>query len=253
MRFAPNSRAAVGVRQVARIAFACFVAQPVAAMAFCSPSNVGAGALHLWPRSQSGALTVSAIGGQAVDMPLPGSGVNVRGASTAAFVLDCAHDDHWKVRFVFAVPPRHELEGTGSLVAVGVVGSGRQWSPALLLIHTFRAPQQTIRPFVGAGFDYTFFKQVRITNSAFRSTFFGPDATTTASASPSWNPAFVAGLSFRIDDRWSVEAAAIHAPVRTRLTVVADNTAAGAPITAHADLKNRAMIGFVTLNYRLDR
>lgn len=239
-------------RLAAAVALSGLYGIPNVAAAWCSPSSVGAGALHLWPGSRSGPLTIDSIGGQPVSLPLPASGVRATEVSTAGFLVDCSHDEHWKLRFFFAVPPQDRLAGSGSLQSQGRIGTARQWTPALLLIHDFGPQGQFVRPFMGAGVDYTFFRRVRVTNDAFRASYFGPDSVITASASPSWNPAIVAGLSFQVDARWRVEASAIHAPVRTRLALRADNTAAGAPITAYATLKNRSTVGLVTLNYQFD-
>lgn len=227
------------------------VAGAAGAQAFCSNVVLGAGVIHIAPRNSSGPLVLESAGGRPVGQAAPGSGVKIKDAETLLLTGDCEIDEHMKLRVSIGSPPKHELAGAGTMSPAGVVGSARQYSPALLGIYTFLPAETTVRPFLGAGLNYTFFRSASISNAQFSAANFGPNATTKVSLSPSWNPVFIAGLRFRIDDRWSIGTDVTYLPVNTRISVAASNTAAGVPLTYYVDAKNRTLIGTLTLHYKL--
>ena len=218
--------------------------------AVCPSLTVAAGWIHLNPRSSSGPLVLREANGVPVNMPQAGTGVRALSADTVLLTAECAANDNWSLQFVFGVPPNSKLAGSGALDGAGVIGEGRQYSPTWLLKYCFGAPADSVRPFVGLGFSYTFFRQSRITNGAFRSATYGPNATTDVAASSSWNPAYNAGLKFRISDAWSVDTGLGYAPVKTRITVIADNTQAGVPLKVTSEMRMRTIGTSVTLNRR---
>jgi outer membrane protein len=90
-----------------------------------------------------------------------------------------------------------------------------QIAPTLFLNYKFGEPSQALRPYLGVGINYT-----RLTT----------DLTSTGEAyysgvpmkltlSPSWGPAAQAGLSYKIDKNWSVNAGVSTAFVSTTLRV----------------------------------
>jgi outer membrane protein len=66
--------------------------------------------------------------------------------------------------------------------------------PTLSAVYTF-APDATIRPFVGAGINYTL---------TFEEREYGPLAGTEVKLGNSWGLAAQAGLNFKVNDRWDV-------------------------------------------------
>ena len=208
------------------------------------------GVVRIYPRSSSGPLTVRQVGAMEVDLPQVGSGVESLPANTLTATVEAPLTAHVGVELALGFPPTHDLRGTGSLESVGVIGEGQQWSPAVLLKYHFGEPGATLRPYVGAGVDYTFFRKTKITNDAFTAANYGPNATTRVSVNPSWNPLAIAGLDWRLDGRWTIGASLAYAPLKARIETVADNTALGVPIRVTTDIHNHTLVGGVNLAYR---
>lgn len=231
------------------IAASIGVAGPAAA---CERVNFGVGVAHIAPRSSSSPLVITEMGGVATHMPLEGTGVRARNASTLLLLGECQTSERFKVRLSFGWPPTHHLEGTGTLAPVGEIGKFQQLSPTLLAIYSF-APSPRVRPFAGLGINYTWFKRVHLTNDAFRQNFFGPESTASADVSPSWNPVAAAGAQFSWGSAFSIEAAVSYLPLKAKATVSADRTAQGVPVKVTSELKSRSVITSLTLNYSWGR
>ena len=239
-------------RALAAVACAQCIVSSAAAM--CTAINGSGGLVHIDPRSSSGPLVVREIGGQSVDIPFPDSGFRAKSANALLLTLDCVRGEQLKFRLALGwPPPKHNLEGTGALAGYGVIGDGQQLSPAVLAIWTFGSQQQAVRPFVGAGLNYTWFRHSRITNEAFRQQTFGPNAVTSVDLTRSWNPVATVGLAFSLPSGFSLEGAATYAPLKSRVTVTADNTAFGATVRSTTELKNRTVAASLTLGYSWGR
>lgn len=172
--------------------------------------------------------------------------------SANTLVLSYEHfwTDQVSTQLALGIPPRHKLQGTGSLATAGVIGDGQQLSPAVLVKYNFGEAEQRLRPYIGAGLNYTWFRKAHITNDSFRQATYGPAATTELSVSPSWNPVYNVGMNYRLDERWSVGLSVAYAPLKTRITVAADNTSFGAPVKVVTDVRIRTLAIGMNLGYR---
>jgi outer membrane protein len=215
-----------------------------------SENLVSVGWAYIDPRSSSGPLTVTEIGGQPVDQPQAGTGVKLLPANTLLLSYERDWDDHLSTQLALGVPPTHELRGTGTLAPFGVLGEGQQWSPALIMKWHFLEPGATWRPYLGLGVSYTWYRRSRITNGAFVAAFYGPAATTKVSVSPSWSPVATAGIDWRLGARWSFGLSLAYAPLKTHITVEADNTQFGVPVTVVTEVQTHTLAGGVSLGYR---
>lgn len=205
---------------------------------------------YIDPRSSSGPLTLVNVGGMPVHQPQSGTGVKVNSATTALFGWEHFWSNQVSTKLMLGYPPTHELQGTGTLASAGVIGEGQQLSPAVIVKYTFGEQEQRLRPFVGFGINYTWFRETHITNDAYRRAAFGPAATTTVTASSSWNPVYNLGLSYRLDEHWSLGVSLVHLPLKTRITVVAQNMALGANTAVVADVRLRGICSELFLGYR---
>lgn len=205
---------------------------------------------YIDPRSSSGPLTVSAIGGLPVDQPQAGTDVELKPANTLVMSYEYYWNEHLSTQAALGIPPTHELRGTGTLAPFGVLGEGQQWSPALIVKWHFFEADAAWRPYLGLGVNYTWYRRTKITNSAFVDAVYGPDATTQVSASSSWNAVYNAGLDLRIDSNWSLGVSLSYSPLKTRITVNANNTAIGLPVTVITDVQTKTLVGVVNLAYR---
>mgnify|MGYP005845681057 CR=1 FL=1 len=121
---------------------------------------------------------------------------------------------NWAVELLASAPFEHDIDGAGALDALGEIGDTKHLPPTLSLQYHF-LPDQTIRPYVGAGLNYTLFFDdstnaglhdgvVATANGALGANFSGGN--TNLSIDDSFGPALQAGIDFDITDNlfWNV-------------------------------------------------
>jgi outer membrane protein len=200
-------------------------------------------------RSSSGPLRVSELNGVPLYLPQPGTGVSISNTQTLAVTIAYALSDHVWLQAVLGWPVDQELRGTGTLSGAGVIGKGQQLSPALLLKYSFGESTDFVQPFLAAGANYTTYRKSRVSNDAFRISTYGPFSTTQASATSSFSPVVEAGADFRINERWFVNGSIAYTPIRTTLSVQAQNTPQG-NVKTSVDVKLNSVAVGVNIGYR---
>lgn len=208
------------------------------------------GWVHIDPRSSSGPSTLVSYGGLPVYQPAYGTSVKSLSANTAVFAYERFWTDHFSTQLALGYPPTHKLEGGGTLKIFGVLGDGQQLSPAFIFKYNFGEPEQRLRPYVGLGINYTWYRKTRITNQVFQAASYGPYASTSVWNTTSWNPVYNIGLNYRLDDHWSVGLSMAYTPLKTRINVDAVNTQFGVPVTVVNELKSRTLATAVNVGYR---
>lgn len=91
--------------------------------------------------------------------PVPGGEIGVKNNTTLALELGYALSDAWMARFAFGIPPTTTLSAKGTLTALvppltGTLGKVTYGPAALTMTYSFGAPG-SIRPYAGAGINYT--------------------------------------------------------------------------------------------------
>ncbi len=135
--------------------------------------GVSAGWLHVMPQSNSQGVygkTGAALGGLSVSAP--DSGLEVKDADTAGLMLDYFVNDNVSLEMVLGAPPRMELEGVGSIKALGIPVANLSnystaakvdaYTPTITARYHFGAIDNKFRPYVGAGFMYAVFNNVKV-------------------------------------------------------------------------------------------
>lgn len=154
--------------------------------------------------------------------PFVPSGLNlhVDNVTTLYFAYVRALSANWDLELTAGYPPLTKTEGRGpakigSLPYNGQVISTARWlAPSLLLEYVFGDPSDRLRPYFGAGVNYTQFisRQSTALGNALNG---GP---TSISLPPSIGPAITAGLSYKVTDRWHLYASYSVAQVNSKLT-----------------------------------
>lgn len=105
--------------------------------------------VNIKPQDDSGTLSVNGAPG------ITGSGVSVD--SDAIFKVDITYmlDRNWGTELILGYS-EHEISGTGTISTLGQVAKTKALPPALTLQYHF-APDANIRPYIGAGMNYTYF------------------------------------------------------------------------------------------------
>ena len=104
--------------------------------------TVGIGAHQVAPKSDNGTLVATPLGNLAMDV-----GNNVRPTITAEYFIK----DNLGLEVLAALPFQHDID----VVGVGKVGSTKHLPPTVSLQYHFG--EGTVKPFVGAGINYTLF------------------------------------------------------------------------------------------------
>ncbi len=78
----------------------------------------------------------------------------------------------------------------------------------------------------------------------------GPGGQAKASLSPSWNPAFNAGLSYNISKSWYATASLTYLPLKTNATVSAVAANGQTVLTNKTHITANPWITFVGVGYR---
>jgi len=86
-------------------------------------------------------------------------------SDTQAFAnLSYMIEDNVALELLAATPFSHDIVGTGSLSSLGKVGETKQLPPTFSVQYHFK-PKATVRPYMGAGINYTVFFDEKATNT----------------------------------------------------------------------------------------
>lgn len=161
---------------------------------------------------------------QATDIngPFTPSGLNLKVNSLVTLYLAYVRSfsTHFKVELAFGYPPLTKTVGSGPATLGSVpyngqtIATARWFSPSLLAEYEFGDANSRLRPYVGAGVNYTKFL-ARQSTAAGDAASGGPTSITLPAA---LGPAATVGLSYEITDRWHVYASYSAAIVDTKLT-----------------------------------
>ncbi|MGO4327742.1 OmpW family protein [Cupriavidus sp. 2TAF22] len=224
-----------------------------AAQAQSAGSNVlSLGWFRVMPNSSADPLTVDSVNGFPVGQPKPGTGAEIQSADTVGISLEHYFTDNIGVDFVFGIPPKHDVAGEGSFAKYGMLGSVKQWSPAVLVKYHFLDAKSKFRPYIGIGVNYTWFTGETITNQTFVKSEFGPNATMSASAKSSWNPVFNVGANYAVTDNWFVGISVSYVPLSTTASFTAQNAGAAGnqTVQSHTKIKIDPVVTFLNVGYR---
>jgi len=194
-----------------RIALACalaLAASPALAQS-AGTWTVGVGVHNVAPKSNNGTLVGTPLGDLKIDV-----GNNARPTITAEYFLK----DNLGVEVLASLPFQHDIK----VVGVGKVGSTKHLPPTVSLQYHFGTGK--VRPFVGAGVNYTRFFS---TKSA------GPIAGARLDLSDSWGLAAHLGIDFKVSDKGALRIDYRFIDIDTKVKLNGANL--GAPNTVHID------------------
>ena len=152
-----------------------------------------------------------------------GLSLDIRSASTVTFSVSRTVSDQWDLELIIGVPPTHDVAIKVNNPALpasaqaldGQVGAKvRQVAPTLFANYKFMDKSSALRPFIGAGLNYTTFDKRDSTASG--------DAlnggATSIGLKDSFGLALQAGINYQFDKQWSLTASVSTAQVKTTLT-----------------------------------
>lgn len=154
---------------------------------------------------------------------LPGTHIDVRSATSLILTAAYMVTDAVSVEFYAGLPYKHEVVGAGAIQGVGKLGTIKQVSPTIFGQYRFLAASAPFRPYVGIGLTYAYFyggegsgTLTALTNPG------GPPTRLSASAAFGVSPQI--GATFKLNDRWFVDASLIKTYVRNKNTLSTGQT-----------------------------
>jgi outer membrane protein len=210
--------------------------------------TLSTGWLHVAPQGDATPLTVEKIGGVGVSQQLAGSGAHPGSTDTVGIATEYYVTDNIGVAMLVGLPLTVNLVGDGTLQKYGNLGSTKPMPPAIELRYHVFSGASKFRPFIGLGVNYTWFTQVRISNSQFVTDNLGPGGSAHAELSSSWNPVFEIGASYAITKHWSVGTSVGYIPVKTHLTLYGQ-TATGTQVVSTSTLRLNPLNVYLNVAY----
>ncbi len=122
--------------------------------------------------------------------------------------------DNIGVELVAATPFSHEI----SLDGLGKIADAKHLPPTLLGQYYFGNPDSKFRPYVGAGINFTVFFDTEFNGTGTANKLSDLDM------SNSWGLAAQAGVDYKIDEKWLINASVMYADIGTDVTFKADGT-----------------------------
>ncbi len=226
-----------------------FIPQAAAAatlLALCGTASaqwtVRGGLTHIAPHSSAS----DAVGPM---LPAAPSGISVEVADKATLFLSVAYalDPHMELELALGSPPTHDVNAQIAarlpphIVAFDgrTLAEVRQIAPTLFFNYKFGDANSQWRPFVGVGVNYTKFD--KRTSTAVGNAFQG--GPTNIHMKDSWGLAAQVGVSYRINERWSVTGAIATAHVKSVITA----TTAG--VARSMDIRFRPTVLTIAAGY----
>ena|SRR5579862_3062227 len=149
---------------------------------------------------------------------LPGTKIDIQSASALYFTGTYMVTDNFAVEVLAGLPYKHTIVGAGSVSGVGKIGSIHQISPTVLAEWRFMAPTDPFRPYLGIG--PTFAKFYESEGSAALTAMTNPGGPgTTIGGDTAWGVSTAAGVNYKFDKHWSVEAAIFKVFIKTEATL----------------------------------
>lgn len=156
---------------------------------------------------------------------IAGSGVGVNSDTVPEIDFTYMLQRNWGLELILGTS-RHDVDGTGTINGLGNIIDSKVLPPTLTLQYHF-APSSNIRPYAGAGINYTYFYDEKVTG--------GLDAPgAKVKIDDSWGLALQAGVDIDINKDWFVNFDVKYIDINT--TAHFKNTALGAGIPVAVDV-----------------
>ena len=176
-----------------------------------------AGFAHLNPGTRSGTSFA-----HVPPAPLAGVGVDISKETLLFFSLAKDISPQLEIELAAGLPPTSDIAVRVAPSAPGVLGQFdgrvlaqvRQVAPNLYLNYKFGDAQSAWRPFVGLGLNYT-----RLSARSASAIGSNIGSLVHLHIGSSWGLAAQAGMSYKINDKWSAQASVATFRVKSRMTI----------------------------------
>jgi outer membrane protein len=149
--------------------------------------------------------------------------IDIDSAVTLDIDFTYMFNSNFGMEILLAIPATHDVKGTESIASLGKIAEVTVLPPALIAQYYFM-PQNNIRPYVGAGINYTFIYDESTTSSLTNGLGVG---STGLDVDDTFGYLVQAGVDFDIDKNWFVNIDAKYFWIDTEATVQVDGADAG--------------------------
>lgn len=171
-----------------------------------------------------------------------GSTLEVQSKTAALFSIARSFGDNWEAELLLGIPPKHDVKlrvsdsiksQTGSANPVTaavaanfvkydgqVVATVKTIAPTIFVNYKFLEATNPWRPYVGAGLNYTHFKA----KSTAAGNAFYTDGGVNIKLTDSYGLALQAGINYKLDQHWSLNAGVSSTMIKNDLTITTDNS-----------------------------
>jgi len=125
-----------------------------------------------------------------------GSEVSINSNTQLSFTVAYMFTNNISFEVLGATPFSHDISGSGALAGLGKIAEIKHLPPTFSVNWHFQ-PQSNLRPYVGAGINYTYFYDEKTT---------GALSGVGMSLDNSWGPAVQAGVDYDINKKWFINA-----------------------------------------------
>jgi outer membrane protein len=151
-----------------------------------------------------GKITPKVDSGNVSAPALPGSKVDVGADTKPVLIFAYGITDNISTELALGVPYEHKLYGAGAIAGTGQLGTVQALPPSLFIQYRFFQPETMVRPFVGLGATYAYFRKE--TGSGQLTSLLntgGPG--TTFSIDPKLAATMQVGVAVNLNPRWFVD------------------------------------------------
>ncbi len=167
------------------------------------------------------------------------SGVDVDAGNALGITLSYSFSRHLALGLLAATPFYHDLDGEGSLSALGDIADIKHLPPTLTLqFHPF--PDAQIQPYIGAGLNYTLF----FDEDAHSSLNGALGGNTDVDLDDSFGFGVELGVDWMINEHWMINAAAWYLDIDTKATLKTGATKRTVKVNIDP------IVGMVSVGYR---
>ncbi len=169
-------------------------------------------------------ITPSVSSGDLSAPSLPGSKIDVNGATQLGGGITYMVTDHIALDVPLALPFKHTIKGAGAVAGTGELGTTKSLPISVFAQYRFGEANDKFRPYVGGGLTYAkFFKETA--SNTLNSITGGTSSTPTSmSIESKLAPTLIIGAVYAFNDRWFVEGMVGKTFIKTRTTLSSGQT-----------------------------
>jgi outer membrane protein len=175
----------------------------------------------------------------------PGLTVQIDDVSTVGLVYSRRISGPWSLTFQVGAPSTIKFIGAGAGASLGEAASAKGASPALLAGYTFD-DVPVVKPYVAAGFNYTWFSDEKA-SASYTSAFFG--SSSSASFKSSFGPVAKVGFEVPLAEGWLLDFSYAYYWIKTTATLTTVTPGLG-PIARQIDVTANPGALSLNLGYR---